>query len=132
MEATNGSKTIGFKYIAGAMVVKFNNRIDIIVSGFDTKYKRFNANYFLHNSIINYYKDSYEILDMNGITGDFTDNNPYNGLNNFKLGFKPKIYELIGEYDLILKPRAYKKLNNNGTLARVLNKTDEKELIQFK
>lgn len=132
MEATNGSKTIGFKYIAGAMVVKFNNRIDIIVSGFDTKYKRFNANYFLHNSIINYYKDSYEILDMNGITGDFTDKNPYNGLNNFKLGFKPKIYELIGEYDLILKPRAYKKLNNNGTLARVLNKTDEKELIQFK
>ena len=69
---------------------------------------------------------------MNGITGDFTDKNPYNGLNNFKLGFNPKIYELIGEYDLILKPRAYKKLNNNGTLARVLNKIDEKELIQFK
>lgn len=131
LEATKGSKTIGSKYIAGALVVKFNNRIDIVVSGYDTKYKRFNANYFLHNSIINYYKDSYEILDMNGMTGDFSDKNPYSGLNNFKLGFNPKIYEFIGEYDLILKPSIYKKLYNNGTLARALNKTDEKELIQF-
>lgn len=131
MEATNGSKTIGKKYIAGAMVVKYNNRIDIVMSGFDTKYKRFNANYYLHNAIINYYKDSYEILDLNGMTGDFTDKNPYYGLNNFKLGFNPKIYELIGEYDLLLKPMTYRKLYNNGTLAQVLNKTDEKELIQF-
>jgi len=131
MEATNGSKTIGKKYIAGALVVKYNNRIDIVMSGFDVKYKRFNANYYLHNAIINYYKDSYEILDLNGLTGDFTDKNPYSGLNNFKLGFKPKVYELIGEYDLLLKPMTYRKLYNNGTLAQVLNKTDEKELIQF-
>jgi peptidoglycan pentaglycine glycine transferase (the fourth and fifth glycine) len=131
LEATEGSKTIGKKYIAGALVVKYNNRVDIIMSGFDPKCKRFNANYYLHNAIINYYKDSYEILDLNGLTGDFTDKNPYSGLNNFKLGFNPKIYELIGEYDLLLKPMAYRKLYNNGTLAKVLNKTDEKELIQF-
>lgn len=131
IEATNGSKSVGKKYIAGAMIVKYNNRVDIVMSGFDPKYKRFNANYYLHNSIINYYKDSYEILDLNGITGDFSDKNPYYGLNNFKLGFNPKIYELIGEYDLLLKPMAYRKLYNNGTLAKVLNKKDEKELIQF-
>ena len=131
MEATNGSKTVGKKYIAGAMVIKYNNRVDIVMSGFDPKYKRFNANYYLHNAIINYYKDSYEILDLNGITGDFTDKNPYSGLNNFKLGFNPKIYELIGEYDLLLKPMTYRKLYNNGTLAKELNKNDEKELIQF-
>ena len=131
MEATNGSKMFGKKYIGGAMVVKYNNRIDIVMSGYDPKYKRFNTNYFLHNAIINYYKDSYEILDLNGMTGDFTDKNPYYGLNKFKLGFNPKIYELIGEYDLLLKPMAYRKLYNNGTLAKVLNKTDEKELIQF-
>lgn len=131
MEATNGCKTIGKKYIGGAMVVKYNNRVNIVMSGYDTNCKRFNTNYYLHNAIINYYKDSYEILDLNGLTGDFTDKNPYSGLNEFKLGFKPKIYELIGEYDLLLKPMTYRKLYNNGTLAKVLNKPDEKELIQF-
>ncbi len=131
MEATEGSKKIGKKYIAGAMVVKCNNRINIVISGYDVKSKRFNANYFLHNSIINYYKDSYDILDLNGLTGDFTDNNPYSGLNDFKLGFKPTVYELIGEYDLLLKPMAYRKLYNNGVLANTLNK-DKKELLQFK
>lgn len=131
LEATKGSTEIGKKYIAGAMVLKYNNRIDIVMSGYDTKEKRFNANYYLHHEIINYYKKDYDILDLNGLTGDFTDKNPYSGLNHFKLGFKPKVYELIGEYDLLLKPMAYKKLYNNGTLAHVLNKVEEKKLIQF-
>ena len=128
--ATEGAKYSGKRYIAGAMVVKFANRVDIVMSGYDTSCGQFDANYFLHSSIINYYKDSYEILDLNGITGDFTDKNPYQGLNDFKLGFNPKVYELIGEYDLILKPMTYKKLYNNGILAKVLNK-EEKELLQF-
>lgn len=131
LEATKGSTEIGKKYIAGAMVLKYNNRIDIVMSGYDTKEKRFNANYYLHHAIINYYKKDYDILDLNGLTGDFTDKNPYSGLNHFKLGFKPKVYELIGEYDLLLKPMTYKKLYNNGTLAHVLNKVEEKKLIQF-
>ena len=127
IEATSGSKDIKKRYIAAAMVVKFNNRIDIVMSGYDTKFKSFDANYFLHNTIIEYYKDNYSILDLNGLTGDFTDKNPYKGLNRFKLGFNPTVYEFIGEYDLILKPMTYKKLYNNGTLGRVLNK-DEKKL----
>lgn len=130
-ESTIGSKNIGKKYIAGAMVVKYNNRIDIVMSGYDVKCKNFNANYFLHDAIINHYKDEYDVLDLNGLTGDFTDANPYQGLNDFKLGFNPKVYELIGEYDLLLKPMAYRKLYNNGTLADALNRTDEKKLIQF-
>lgn len=130
MEATEGSKQNNKIYIAGAMIVKYNNRVDIVMSGYDTNYKRFNPNYYLHCAIIEYYRNSYDILDFNGMTGDFSDKNPYQGLNEFKLGFNPKIYELIGEYDLILKPMAYRKLYNNGTLANVLNK-EEKELLQF-
>lgn len=130
MFATKKMSEIGEEYVAAAMVVKYNNRVDIVSSGYDTTKKGLNANYFLHNAIIEYYKDSYDILDLNGLTGDFTDKNPYQGLNEFKLGFNPKIYEFIGEYDLLLKPMAYKKLYNNGTLARTLNK-EEKELLQF-
>ena len=130
IKATEGSKNHKKIYIAGAMVVKYNNRIDIVMSGFDTNYKNFDANYLLHHEIIEYYKNDYDILDLNGLTGDFSDKNPYQGLNNFKLGFNPKIYELIGEYDLLIKPTTYRKLYNNGTLARALNK-EEKELLQF-
>ena len=113
------------------MVIKYNHKIDIAISGYDTNFKKFNANYFLHYVIIEYYKKNYSILDLNGLTGDFSDNNPYKGLNRFKIGFNPTIYEFIGEYDLILKPMTYKKLYNNGTLAKVLNK-DEKKLLNEK
>ena len=131
IEATEGSKNIKKRYIAAAMVIKHNNRVDIVTSGYDPKYKQFDANYFLHHIIVEYYKDNYNTLDLNGLTGDFSDNNPYKGLNTFKIGFNPKIYEYIGEYDLVLKPMAYKKLYNNGTLGKVLNK-DEKKLLNIK
>ena len=83
-------------------------------------------NYFLHYKIMEYYKNSYNYLDLNGMTGDFTKENPYYGLNKFKLGFNPKIYEYIGEYDLPIKEKKYIKLRTNGELAKIFNKKDKK------
>ena len=113
-------------YIAGALTIKFNNRINIAISGIDTKYKAFNANYYLHYKILEYYKDAYKFVDLNGITGDFTNNNPYKGLNDFKLGFNPHLYEFIGEYDLILNENAYCILNKKGLLAKEFNNKSKK------
>lgn len=114
-------------YIGGALVVKYKNRINIVISGFDTKYKRFNPNYFLHYKILDYYKKYYDFADLNGLTGDFSDTNPYKGLNKFKLGFKPKVYEFIGEFDLVVKPSIYNSLLKSGKLAKVFNKSDIKK-----
>lgn len=114
-------------YIAGALVIKHKNRINIIISGYDPKYKRFNPNYCLHHKIFEYYKENYTHADLNGITGDFTKNNPYKGLNEFKLGFKPKIYEFLGEYDLMIKPSTYTSLLKSGKLAKIFNKDDIKK-----
>ncbi len=108
--------------LAGALVVRHKNRVNIVISGFDRKYKKYNANYFLHDYILNYYKDNYLYADLNGLTGDFTLDNPYNGLNKFKLGFKPNIYEFIGEFDLIIKQNKYATLLNNGILSKEFNK----------
>ena len=74
-----------------------------------------------------YYQNKYTYFDLNGMTGDFTSENPYYGLNEFKLGFKPKVYEFIGEYDLIINEKKYKNLLVNGTLAKLFNKTDLKK-----
>ncbi len=117
--ATHGLKEKKETYIAGAFVIKHNNRVNIIISGYNPKYKKFNANYFLHYNIIEYYKKNYKYLDLNGFTGNLTDKNPYKGLNDFKLGFNPQIYEFIGEYDLIIKERKYNSLIKNGTLAKL-------------
>ncbi len=126
LDAQNKASKDKTIYVAGALVIKYQNRINIVISGYDTKYKRFSPNYFLHYKILEYYKKYYDFADLNGMTGDFTKDNPYNGLNAFKLGFKPKVYEFIGEYDLVIENFVYKYLLKRGKLAKTFNKTDIK------
>lgn len=120
--ATKGLSENNDTYIAGAFVIKYLNRIHIVISGYDKRYKHFDPNYFLHYQILEYYKDHFKFIDLNGMTGDFSSNNPYAGLNAFKLGFKPHIYEFIGEFDLILNEHAYRNLIKRGLLAKEFNK----------
>ena len=125
--ATELNKKGEKKYIAGALIIKYQNRVNILISGYDKKYKSFNPNYFLHYAIIKYYQNNYDYLDLNGMTGDFDKTNPYHGLNEFKLGFNPKMYEFIGEFDLPIKPRTYQKLRKKGELAKIFNKSNLKK-----
>lgn len=104
------------KYIAGAMVIKHNNTVSIISSGFDPKMKHLSANYFLHYKIIEYYKNEFEYLNLNAISGDFEKDSPFYKLNRFKLGFNPNVHEYIGEMDLILDEKAYNNLLVTGKL----------------
>lgn len=127
LEATERNSKHEKIYIAGALVIKYKNRVQILMSGYDKKFRRYNPNHFLHYKIMDYYKDNYNYFDLNGMTGDFTKENPYYGLNEFKLGFKPKVYEFIGEYDLIINDKKYKNLLTNGTLAKIFNKNDLKK-----
>ncbi len=127
-KATELNKQKDKIYIAGALVIKYKNRVHILISGYDTKYKSFAPNYFLHYEIMKYYQQEFDYIDLNGMTGDFTNENPYKGLNEFKLGFNPKVYEYIGEYDLPIIGTKYKKLRMNGYLAKTFNKTDIKQI----
>lgn len=120
--ATEGLKNNNYATVAAALVIKFDNRVHIVESGYDKETSGLNANYFLYNSIIDRYKADYEFLDLNGITGDFKGTNPYTGLNRFKLGFNPLIFEYIGEFDLVIKENLYKYLLASGKLAQEFNK----------
>jgi len=71
-------------------------------------------------------ENEFKYADLNGITGDFSRENPYEGLNEFKLGFQPRVYEYIGEYDLPIREKKYLKLRSSGALAKLFNKTDIK------
>ncbi len=113
------------EYVAGAITIKYKNRVSILISGYDTNYKQFNPNYYLHHQLIEYYKNDYEYLDLNGITGDFSDDNPYKGLNEFKLGFNPNAFELIGEFDLIINEGIYINMSNNGILLKEFDRSQK-------
>lgn len=109
-------------YIAAAVVLKYADTVSIVLSTYDRTYSRQNANYFLYYQIMNFYKGKYRYVDLNGMTGDFTYNSNYYGLNRFKLGFNPNVYEYIGEYDLIIDNEVYGYLNETGALAKEFNK----------
>ena len=86
-----------------AMVIKHEGRVTILITGQKNEFKLIDFKTFMYYKIINeYQKAGYLFMDLNGITGDFTNQNPYKELNKFKLKFKPTVYEYIGEFDLIV------------------------------
>ena len=113
------------KYIAGAITIKYKNRVSILISGYDKEFSKFCPNYFLHYELIKYYKKDYDYIDLNGITGDYSSNNPYKGLDNFKKGFNPLTFEYIGEYDFIINEGLYKSLDQSGQLAKEFEKKEK-------
>ena len=122
LEGTKGLKDAKDNFVAGAIVIKHKKTAYIVSSWFDQKCAKFDANYFLHENLIDYYKEDFDFLGLNGFTGDLSDRNPFHGLNRFKLGFKPKVYEFIGEFDLIINYNEYVTLQEAGLLAQEFNK----------
>jgi len=117
--ATQGLSKNKTLIIAGAMVIKFKDKVFIYTSAYNKKYKGLNANYFMYYKLIEYYKYNYNFLGIEGITGDLSLSNPYKGLNDFKMCFNPRIYEYIGEFDIIYNNRIYNKISSNGTLSKI-------------
>ncbi len=120
--ATKGLSKNKYEVVAGAIVIKYNNMVTIFASGYNVDFKELNSTNYLYYKIMEYYKYEYDFLDLNGFSGDLSQSNPYSGLNNFKLGFNPDIYEDIGEFDIIFNKRIYKKISSNGTLAKMFSK----------
>lgn len=124
MEATKGMINNKKIYLAAALVVKHQDTVTILYSAHDKEYKRFAPNYFLHYNIIKYYQNAYDYLDLNGLVGDFKNENKYTGLNRFKFGLNPIILEYIGEFDLIIEQKSYDILLKNGILAKEFKKNE--------
>ena len=109
-------------YIAGALVIKYGNTITILISGYDKKFKDYSPNYYLYYNILMNYKNEYKYACLNGVSGDFSKENKYYGLNKFKMGFNPDIYEYIGEFDLVLNRINYFFLNKKKLITKEFNK----------
>ena len=89
--------------IACNAVITYGNEVFFLIDGINYKFKNFNANHLLKWKIIEEYRrNGFTKFHLNGITGDFTRKNKYNGLFTFKKGFNTKVTEYIGEYSLII------------------------------
>ena len=89
--------------LGGALIIKHQGRVTIFITGNEKDFEGTDIKTFMFYKIIEQYKKAgYLYLDLYGITADFSDTNPYKDLNDFKLKFKPQVYEYIGELDLIV------------------------------
>ena len=120
--ATEGMKRSEDTYIAGAITVKYKDKVSIFIAGVDKNYNYLNPNYFLHHKIFEMYKNDYNICDINGIADDFENESKFKGLNRFKIGFNPEIVEYIGELDLVINKWGFKRVEKNNLLSNEFTK----------
>ena len=96
------------EFIGAALIVKYEGRINILETGTDPNFEFLEPKHFLFYKLITEYKKrGYSFFDMNGITGDFSERNPYYGLNKFntKVNDNNKITEFMQ------KLKEYEKLS---------------------
>ena len=116
VDATAGLKLHKFKYIGGVVIVKYQNRVSIVLEDYDND--NVYAQYYLYNYLINNNKEMYEYLELNGLASDFSENSIYYDFNKVKLDFNPVIYEFIGEFDIVLNELLFKKIQSKGLLSK--------------
>ena len=113
--------------LGSAFVIKYENRINILISGQKNDFNNIDVKTFIFYKIIEKYKkENYLYLDMNGITGDMTDTNPYKDVNDFKLKFNPTTFEYIGEFDLIINKPLHQLLWSTGKIQKEFYKPKRK------
>ncbi len=101
------------KYPGGIMIgataiIVEKHGIELVIEGQNNAYKLLYPTFLTKWSIIEKYaKLGAVYFDLNAITGYFSDNNKYKGLNEMKLGFGAEVTEYIGEFDLVMNHTIY-------------------------
>lgn len=94
--------------IAAAMVIKYDNAAYLFTEGIDEEYGYLNAGTLIKWKLIEDYNDQgFKYINLNGVVGDFENQNEYSGLNESKLGFNSIVTEYIGEFDIVLNSLMY-------------------------
>lgn len=99
---------------SSALIIKNKDEIYLLMDGYDTKFKSLNSKHLLLWKLIeNFSTQNYKKFNLGGITNPFEKNNKYEGLNNFKLGFNSKVYEYIGDLELVCSNTKYFLIKNS-------------------
>lgn len=94
--------------IGGLLAIKYQNGMNLIIEGFNSKYRGFNSNYLLKWEVTKKLNlEGYQYFNLNGIVGEFKEKNKYSGLNEMKLGYNASAIEYIGEFELVINKVIY-------------------------
>lgn len=105
--------------IAAALLIKQNSRVNLIISGVEQEFNNQSTKYFMYYRFMEYYKKlGFSFLDLNGVSGDISENSQFKKLNDFKFSFNNNGYEYIGEFDLVINNTYYNVLWNTGKLEK--------------
>lgn len=108
---------------SSALVVRHNDIAYLVMDGNDTKLKGFNSKHLLLWKLIEQYsKQGFKKFNLGGMSNIFAPNNPYAGLNTFKMSFHAKVYEYIGDLELITNSTLYFMYQNSIPLKGIIKK----------
>ena len=94
--------------ISATAIIVEKHGIELIIEGQNPTYKLFYPTFLAKWAIIEKYaKLGAVYFDLNAITGYFSNNNKFKGLNEMKLGFGADVTEYIGEFDLVINKAIY-------------------------
>lgn len=111
--ATNLSRNHPDYFTIGAgFTIKHNNGVELVIDSYLDEYIKFNPRYvFIWELIKKYKSEGFMYINLNGVVGNFSKDKlgKYKNLNDPKLSFNSTIIEYIGEFDLVINDRIYKK-----------------------
>lgn len=109
--------------VGSALVIKQNERATLLAFGTKDFEKDIYIKTFIINSLIDKYKkEKYIFLDLYEIVGKLNDENIYSKEPDFKLEYKPTVYEYIGEFDLSISKTLHKLLLTTNKLDKEFSK----------
>ena len=93
---------------ACALVIKNGSEAVLLIDSRDKEYSSFNSKHILLWKIMEKYaSEGYKRFNLGGVTNIKLKPNKYQGLNDFKCNFNPKIYEYLGDFELVAVKSLY-------------------------
>lgn len=94
--------------LSTAFIIKYKKEIFFLIDGFNKQSEIITSTNLLRWSIMEHYiNKGYNVINMNGITGNFNPKNKYYGLYKSKISYGGDVVEYIGEFDLVVKGFIY-------------------------
>lgn len=108
---------------ASALVIKYRDEIYLIMDGYDKEYKHLNSKQLLIWKLLEKYSNSgYKKFNLGGMTNRLIDNNPYKGLNDYKMNYNPIINEYLGDLEIVTNNALYFIFKKTSPFRSILKK----------
>lgn len=109
--------------LSSALVIKWQDEVYLLIDGYDSNYKHFNAKHLLLWKLMaRYSRLGYKRFNLGGISNINKSSNRYKGLNEFKLSFNAKAIEYAGDFELVTNGPKYFMFQRTSNFNNMIKK----------